>query len=55
MKTTYIGLVDGYHTWEVRDDSGKLIGNNKSLIPPCPGDGFVFDDAAGEWIEAAQN
>jgi len=31
MITTYIGVIDGLHTWEVRDDSGNVIGLNQSL------------------------
>lgn len=27
--TTYIGVIDGMHTWEVRDESGTLIGVNQ--------------------------
>lgn len=36
--TTYIGILDGLHTWEVRDQSGVLIGTNQStdLTPPVP-------------------
>lgn len=30
MTTTYIGIVDNLHTWEVRDDDGNLVGVNQS-------------------------
>ena len=32
MTTTamYIGLIDGMHTWEVRDETGDIIGINQS-------------------------
>lgn len=38
MTTTYIGIFDGLHTWEVRDESGTVIGINQSayLTPPVP-------------------
>ncbi len=38
VTTTYIGVIDGLHTWEVRDESGELIGMNQSdhLTPPVP-------------------
>jgi hypothetical protein len=38
MTTTYIGVIDGLHTWEVRDENGELIGMNQSeyLTPPVP-------------------
>jgi len=38
MTTTYIGVIDGLHTWEVRDESGELVGTNQSpdLTPPVP-------------------
>jgi hypothetical protein len=29
--TTYVGIRDGLDTWEVRDDTGKLIGFDQSL------------------------
>ena len=31
MTTIYIGIVDGLHTWEVRDDQGIVIGMNQSV------------------------
>jgi len=38
MTTTYIGIIDGLHTYEVRDESGVIIGYNRSadLTPPVP-------------------
>lgn len=38
MTTTYIGVIDGLHTWEVRDGSDTVIGYNRSadLSPPVP-------------------
>jgi hypothetical protein len=38
MTTTYLGIIDGLHTWEVRDESGELIGINQSadLTPAVP-------------------
>lgn len=40
MTTTviYIGLFDGMHTWEVRDETGVIIGINQSesLSPSIP-------------------
>jgi hypothetical protein len=38
MITTYLGVIDGLHTWEVRDESGVVIGKNQSadLTPPVP-------------------
>jgi hypothetical protein len=35
MTTTYIGIVDGMHTWEVRDENGNLIGLNQSVEGPA--------------------
>jgi hypothetical protein len=34
MTTTYIGIVDGMHTWEVRNEDGELVGMNQSLAHP---------------------
>ncbi len=36
--TTYLGIVNGLHTWEVRDESGSVIGTNQSetLAPLVP-------------------
>jgi hypothetical protein len=38
MITTYIGIVDGLHTWEVSEESGNIIGYNQSaeLSPLVP-------------------
>lgn len=38
MITTYVGIVNGLHTWEVRDETGIAIGINQSdtLAPPIP-------------------
>ena len=32
MTTTYIGVIDGMHTWEVRDESGTLVGMNQQAV-----------------------
>jgi hypothetical protein len=31
MNTTYLGIIDGLHTWELRDDAGNVIGMNQTL------------------------
>jgi hypothetical protein len=38
VTTTYIGVINELHTWEVRDEAGELIGINQSaeLEPPVP-------------------
>ena len=38
VTTTYLGVIDGLHTWEVRDESGVVIGTNQSadLTPTVP-------------------
>ena len=36
MTTTYIGVIDGLHTWEVRDENGELVGTNQSLDLTTP-------------------
>jgi hypothetical protein len=38
VNTTYIGVVGGLHTWEVRDDGGSVVGVNQSetLAPAVP-------------------
>ena len=38
MITTYLGIIDGLHTWEVRDEAGNLVGINQSetLTPAVP-------------------
>jgi hypothetical protein len=50
VTTTYIGVIDGLHTYEVRDESGTVIGMNQSPYPPCPGPGWTLDDETGTWI-----
>jgi hypothetical protein len=30
VTTTYVGVIGGMHTWEVRDGSGTVIGMNQS-------------------------
>ena len=52
MTTTYVGIVDGLHTYEVRDESGDLVGTNQSAYPPFPGEGWVLDENACTWIQA---
>jgi hypothetical protein len=34
MTTTYIGIVDGLRTWEVRDEAGTLVGLNQQAVEP---------------------
>ena len=34
MNTTYLGIIDGMHTWEVRDESGTLVGMNQQAAEP---------------------
>jgi hypothetical protein len=29
MTTTYLGVINGMHTWEVRDESGNVVGLNQ--------------------------
>jgi hypothetical protein len=38
VNTTYLGIIDALHTWEVRDESGVVIGINQTadLTPPVP-------------------
>jgi hypothetical protein len=38
VNTTYLGVIDGLHTYEVRDEAGELIGINQTadLTPPVP-------------------
>jgi hypothetical protein len=47
----YLGIVDGLHTWEVRDESGVVIGKNESPFPPCPGPGWTLDEANCVWVQ----
>lgn len=35
MTTTYIGVIDGIRTWEVRDETGALIGMNQQADEPA--------------------
>jgi hypothetical protein len=51
MTTTYIGIVDGLHTWAVCNEAGDLIGTNQSPHPPCPGEGWTLDVVANVWVE----
>jgi hypothetical protein len=30
MIVTYVGIVDGLHTWQVRNQAGELVGFNQS-------------------------
>jgi len=53
MTTTYLGIVGGLHTWEVRDESGVVIGYNRCPYPPCPGEGWVLDETTGTWVAPA--
>jgi hypothetical protein len=34
MITTYVGIIDGLHTWEVRDEAGNVIGINQQAVEP---------------------
>jgi hypothetical protein len=34
MITTYVGIIDGLHTWEVRDEAGNVIGINQKAVEP---------------------
>lgn len=51
MTTTYLGIIDGLHTWEVRDESGTVIGCNQSPYPPCPGEGWTLDEFNCVWVK----
>ena len=31
MNTEYIGVINGFHTWLVRDETGEIIGKNETL------------------------
>lgn len=50
VTTTYLGIIDGLHTYEVRDETGTVIGYNRCPYPPCPGKGWTLDEAAGVWV-----
>ena len=51
VTTTYLGIIDGLHAWEVRDESGAVIGNNRCPYPPCPGEGWVLDEVNCVWVQ----
>jgi hypothetical protein len=48
---SYLGVIDGMHTWQVRDESGTVIGMNQSSFPPCPGEGWTLDEANCVWVQ----
>ena len=54
MTTTYLGVIAGLHTWEVRDESGSVIGMNQSAFPPCPGPGWTLDEVNCVWVAPAE-
>jgi hypothetical protein len=35
MTIEYVGIIDGLHTWEVRNTSGALVGINQSVDGPA--------------------
>ena len=51
VTTTYIGVIGGLHTYEVRDEAGIVIGKNESPYPPCPGPGWTLDEVNCVWVE----
>jgi hypothetical protein len=53
MITTYVGIVDGMKTWEVRDDQGNFVGTNQCLSddPPPPPD-TVTASQIRKWLVA---
>jgi hypothetical protein len=53
MTVTYVGLIAGLHTWEVRDEAGDVVGYNRSPYPPCPGPGWVLDEDNCVWVPPA--
>ena len=55
MITTYLGVIDGLHTYEVRDESGTVIGYNRSPYPPCPGPGWTLDEVNCMWVAPEAN
>jgi hypothetical protein len=55
VTTTYLGVIDGLHTWEVRDESGTVIGMNQSAFPPCPGEGWTLDEVHCVWVAPEAN
>lgn len=30
--TTFIGVIDGLNTWEVRNEAGEVVGYNQSAV-----------------------
>jgi len=52
VTTTYLGVIDGMHTYEVRDESGVIVGYNRCPYPPCPGEGWKLDEATATWVQA---
>ena len=48
ITATYVGIVDGLHTHEVRDEAGTLVGTNASTNAP---DGWTLDPETGTWID----
>jgi hypothetical protein len=32
MTTTYLGVIDGIRTWEVRDEAGNFVGMNQQAV-----------------------
>jgi hypothetical protein len=34
MITTYLGIIDGIRTWEVRDEDGNVVGMNQQAAEP---------------------
>ena len=32
MTTTYLGVIDGIRTWEVRDEAGNVVGMNQQAV-----------------------
>jgi len=34
MITTYLGIIDGIRTWEVRDEDGNVVGMNQQAVEP---------------------
>lgn len=44
MTTTYLGVINGLRTWEVRDEDGNVIGMNQQAV----------DDSVPESVSARQ-
>jgi hypothetical protein len=54
VTTVYLGVVEGLHTYEVRDsDTGEIVGYNRCPFPPCPGPGWSLDESSGVWVQDA--